>query len=83
MTTRQSAWTARRDAHAKIPLPLFKMELEHRKNREIYKIKTLLNVGVKFEPPHKKLSVPQRTRQNYGLTKSYYGEMQPRFKYTG
>lgn len=49
-----------RHAHAKAPLQLFMVEQEARENnKKIYKIKTSLNMAVKFEPPQ---NTPQEVR---------------------
>lgn len=58
---------------AKVPIPLFFVELESRENNEdIYKIKHLMHTIISFEQPHKKRDIPQCARcQAYGHTKSF------------
>lgn len=57
----------------KIPLPMFYVDLKPKSNNgEIYKIRTLGNLIVTFEPPHVKREIPQCMRcQRYGHTKNF------------
>ncbi|EFN89295.1 Nucleic-acid-binding protein from transposon X-element, partial [Harpegnathos saltator] len=57
----------------KKPLPLFFVEIKPgSNNKEIYKIKTLLQCRIQFEAPRPKREIPQCTGcQRYGHTKSF------------
>lgn len=52
-------------------LPLFAIELKQgHKNKEIYKVKTLLNCHIQFEAPRPKRTIPQCVNcQRYGHEK--------------
>ncbi|EFN69515.1 Nucleic-acid-binding protein from transposon X-element, partial [Camponotus floridanus] len=56
----------------KKPLPLFFIELQQKDNKDIYKIKNLLNTIINFEQPYKKRNIVQCIRyQAYGHSKNY------------
>lgn len=60
-------------SNTKKALPLFHVELEQNdSNKDIYKIKKLLNTMINFEQPHKKRDIPQCIKcQAFGHTKNY------------
>ena len=62
-----------RHGGTKKPLPKFYVDLEPKdNNKDIYSINALLNMRVKFEPPHKKSVIPQCTNcQRYGHTSHF------------
>lgn len=56
-----------------VQLPLFFVDLKAQdNNKEIYKVKLLMNTCVQFEAPHIKREIPQCMRcQKYGHTRNY------------
>lgn len=57
----------------KKPLPMFFVDLEPKpNNKDIYKLELLMNLRVKFEPPHQRREIPQCMRcQRYNHTQRF------------
>lgn len=55
------------------PLPMFFIDLkQNESNKDIYKVKLLMNTSVTFEAPHARRDIPQCMRcQYYGHTKNF------------
>lgn len=58
---------------SKAPMPLFWINLKtNSNNKDIYRVNTILNTKITFEPPKKKREIPQCTRcQRYNHTKKF------------
>lgn len=62
-----------RNRITKSPLPMFFIDIKlAANNKDIYKVESLCNCKIKFEPPNKKREIPQCQRcQRYGHTKNF------------
>lgn len=67
-----NVWNIKHRA-TKDPLPMFFVDLKaNDNNKDVYKIKTIGNHTVKFEPPRAKRVIPQCSKcQEYGHTKNF------------
>jgi len=56
----------------KKPLPMFYIESKsNSNNKQIYKIKSLLQCKITFEPPHQKCDIPQCVKLSANIPKAF------------